>query len=123
MDRYQHLAHTTAGTQHVDSEDITVVHRLLVSTTHSLWASCADIFRSPSPPSIDAQAGNETLATNTTIIPSLRWDNDTRIAVGYMISHPVSAAGFLARDSWTRWNAGEQDTYVKLGPVDMTLTS
>lgn len=36
MDRYQHLAHTTAGTQHVDSEDITVVHRFLVSTLLSL---------------------------------------------------------------------------------------
>jgi hypothetical protein len=73
----------------------------------------ANIFRSPSPPSIDVQAGNSTMTTNTTSIPFLRWDNDTRIAVSYMISHPVSVAGFLAKDSWTRWNAGEQDTYVE----------
>ena len=70
----------------------------------------ANICRSPSPPSTDAQADNSTMTTNTTSIPTLRWDNDTRIAVSYMISHPVSVAGFLAKDSWTRWNAGEQDT-------------
>lgn len=47
---------------------------------------------------------------NATITSSLRWDNETRLAFTYMYHHPVSAAGLLARDSWTRWNAGEQDT-------------
>lgn len=55
---------------------------------------------------------NETVADNSTIVSTTPL-TETRIAVHEIINHPFRTMGTIVHDSWTRWNAGEPNTWVK----------